>query len=142
MNAPDSQMAPELRRYAALDQRLLAAVRGIHILSTVAWPASLENRMIEAYGQGRFSLPVVSYHVPALAEARAELAAIEAAAVAAGADDPLGDYLRRTAESWQIAAQMLEAVGSAGVTAPSIALYGKPGDRIPGSQRSNLDAVR
>jgi uncharacterized protein (TIGR02421 family) len=67
---------------------------------------------------------------------------MEAAAAEAGAGDPLGEYLRRTAESWQTAAQMLEAAGTAGVTAPSIALYGKPGDRIPGSQRSNLDAAR
>jgi len=135
---------PSLQRYAALDQRLLAAVRGIHVLPTVAWPASLENRMIAAYGQGRYSLPEVAYQVPDLTEARAELAAIEAAAgeLDAGTDDPLGEYLRRTAESWQIAAQMLEAVGTAGVSAPSIALYGKPGDRIPGSQRSNLDAAR
>ena len=138
----NAAIAPELQRYAALDQRLLAAVRGIHILPTVAWPASLENRMIEAYGQGRFSLPAVSYQVPGLAAARTELAAIETAAVEVGAGDPLGEYLRRTAESWQVAAQMLEAVGTAGVTAPSIALYGKPDDRIPGSQRSNLDAAR
>ncbi|MEO7052962.1 MAG: flavohemoglobin expression-modulating QEGLA motif protein [Rhodanobacter sp.] len=135
---------PALQRYAGLDQRLLAAVRGIHVLHTVAWPASLENRMIEAYGQGRFSLPQVSYQVPDLVDARAELAAIEAAAGGsdAGDSDPLGDYLRRTAESWRIAAQMLEAVGTTGFTAPSIALYGKPDDRIPGSQRSNLDAAR
>lgn len=133
-----------LQRYAALDQRLLAAVRGIHILPTVAWPAPLENRMIEDYRRGRFSLPQVSYRVPDLAEARAELRAIEAAAI--GSDprdvDPLGDYLRRSAESWRLAAQMLEAVGTAGVTAPSIALYGKPDDLIPGSQASNLDAAR
>lgn len=135
---------PALKRYAELDQRLLAAVRGIHILSTVAWPASLESRMIEAYGQGRFSLPEVSCRVPDLTDARTELASIEVAVggVDAAEVDPLGDYLRRTAESWQIAAQMLEAVGTAGVTAPSIALYGKPSDRIPGSQRSNLDAAR
>jgi uncharacterized protein (TIGR02421 family) len=37
---------------------------------------------------------------------------------------------------------MLEAVGTAGVTAPSLALYGRPLDLIPGSQRSNLDAAR
>lgn len=135
---------PALQRYAGLDRRLLAAVRDIHILSTVAWPASLENRMIEAYGQGRFSLPAVSYRVPDLAEARAELAMIEAATTTADrADvDPMADYLRRTAESWRIAAEMLEVVGTTAVTAPSIALYGKPGDRIPGSQRSNLDAAR
>ena len=144
MSAPGKMVAPELQRYAALDQRLLGAVRGIHVLSTVAWPASLENRMIEAYDRGNFSLPTVHYNVPDLSDARAELAAIEAAA--GGSDptdiDPLGAYLRRSAESWRIAATMLESVGTAGVTEPSIALYGRPDDMIPGSQRSNLDAAR
>jgi uncharacterized protein (TIGR02421 family) len=137
-------IAPELQRYAALDQRLLAAVRGMRILATVAWPASLERRMIAAYSKGRFALPDVSYARPDFAVARVELAAIEAAA--GGSDpldiDPLGDYLRRTAESWRVAAEMLEAVGTAALTAPSIALYGRPADSIPGSQRSNLDAAR
>lgn len=143
MSAPAGIVPPELQRYAALDQRLLAAVRGIHILPTVAWPASLESRMIEAYSRGQFSLPEVSYARPDLSAARAELAGIEAAAGGDGADtDPLGDYLRRTAESWRIAAEMLESVGTAGFTAPSIALYGRPDDAIPGSQRSNLDAAR
>ncbi|QEE23610.1 DUF1704 domain-containing protein [Rhodanobacter glycinis] len=135
---------PALQRYADLDRRLLAAVRGIHILGAVAWPASLERRMIADYAQGRFALPEVNYRRPDLAAARAELAAIEREAGdgAAAPTDALGDYLRRTAESWRIAAEMLEAVGTGGVTAPSIALYGKPGDVIPGSHRSNLDAAR
>lgn len=144
MKAQEPATALALQRYAELDQRLLAAVRGIHILSTVSWPASLESRMIEAFSARRFSLPDVIYRVPDLTAARAELTAIEAAA--GGSDprdiDPLGDYLRRSAESWRIAAQMLEAVGTVGVTAPSIALYGRPGDLIPGSHHSNLDAAR
>jgi uncharacterized protein (TIGR02421 family) len=132
---------PDLQHCAALDQRLLAAVKGIHILPTVAWPASLENRMIADYAAGRFTLPEVSYQRPDLTAARAELAAIERETAALDGD-PLGDYLARTAESWRIAAEMLEAVGSDGVSAPSIVLYGRPGDAIPGSQRSNLDAAR
>jgi uncharacterized protein (TIGR02421 family) len=135
-----SLAAPDLQRYAALDQRLLAAVRGIHILPTVAWPASLEDRMIADYAKERFTLPEVSYQRPDLSAARVELSAIEQETAADG--DPLGDYLRRTAESWRIAAEMLEAVGTPEVTAPSIALYGRPGDPIPGSDRSNLDAAR
>lgn len=144
MRSADIRVAPELQRYADLDQRLLAAVRGIHILGTVGWPASLENRMIKEFGRGQFSLPKLHYNAPDLSEARAELAAIEAAAggVDAADADPLGDYLRRTAESWRVAAGMLEAVGTVAVTAPSIALYGRPDDMIPGSQRSNLDAAR
>jgi uncharacterized protein (TIGR02421 family) len=142
MNEASPAIPAELQHYAELDRRLLAAVRPIHILPTVAWPASLENRLIEAYGQGRFSLPEAQYQRPDLAATRAELAAIEAASGGDAADaDPIGVYLMRTAESWRIAAEMLEAVGTAGFTAPSIALYGRPGDPIPGSDRSNLDAA-
>ncbi|WP_199100782.1 flavohemoglobin expression-modulating QEGLA motif protein [Dyella sp. ASV21] len=139
MSTIDPGLSPELRRYAELDQRLLAAVRGIRILPTVAWPASLEDRMIAAYAKGQFTLPEVNYHAPDLSAERAELMVIEREA---GYDDPLGEYLSRTAESWRIAAEMLEAVGTSAVTAPSIVLYGRPGDLIPGSDRSNLDAAR
>ncbi len=138
MSAPAETIPAGLEPYAALDRRLLAAVRGIHILATVSWPASLEDRMIEEYGKGQYALPEVSYTAPDLSEVRRELEAIEREA---GDSDPLGDYLRRTAESWRIAAEMLEAVGTDGVTAPSIQLYGRPGDAIPGSDRSNIDAA-
>ena len=130
----------ELQHVAALDQRLLAAVKGIRILPTVAWPASLENRLIADFAAGRFALPDVQYQRPDHAVARAELDAIEDEALALGG--ALGEYLARTAESWRIAAEMLELVGTAQVTEPSILLYGRPGDTIPGSARSNLDAAR
>lgn len=135
-------LAPDRKHYAALDQRLLAATRAINILPTVTWPASLEQRMIAAYEKGDYALPQVSYVRPDLAGVRAELMAIEREAEVSLAGDPIGDYLCRTAASWRTATDMLEAVGSAGVTAPSIALYGRPGDAIPGSQKSNLDAAR
>ena len=139
MSTPSESVLAGLEHYAALDKRLLAAVRGINILATVSWPASLEDRMIEEYGRGQYTLPEIAYKRPDLSEARKELVAIEGEA---GDGDPLGEYLRRTAESWRIAAEMLEAVGTEGVTAPSIQLYGRPGDAIPGSDRSNLDAAR
>ena len=104
---------PERAHYAALDQRLLAATRAINILPTVAWPASLEQRMIAAYEKGDYALPQVQYLRPDLARARAELAAIEREAETVLAGDPIGDYLCRTASSWRIATEMLDAVGSA-----------------------------
>lgn len=140
MSTPaEKAIPPGLEAYAALDKRLLAAVKGINILSTVSWPASLEDRMIEAYSKGQYALPEVNYKKPDFSEVRKELAAIERET---GDGDPIRDYLRRTAESWRIAAEMLEAVGTEGVTAPSIQLYGKPGDVIHGSHYSNLDAAR
>lgn len=136
-----ADFAPELSQAAALDRRLLEAVRGIHVLASVAWPASLESRLIADYAGGRCTLPQVAYRRPDLAAARHELAAVAGAAMALD-DVPLRDYLVRTAESWGTAAQMLDAIGTAGVSAPSLALYGRPDDAIPGSTRSNLDAAR
>lgn len=132
-------LTPEMRRYAALDQRLLAAVRAIRILPTVSWPASVEERLIEEFGAGRLSLPDIRYRPPDLGGTRAELEAIEREVCE---DHPIADYLRRTAESWRVATEMLDAAGTDGVTVTSVALYGKPGDAIPGSNRSNLDAAR
>jgi uncharacterized protein (TIGR02421 family) len=140
MDVPAMVSSPELERFAVLDRRLLEAVRAIRILPTVGWPASLEERMITAYRVGRFSLPEIEYLRPDLSAARGELERIE---LEAGEDHPIAEYLRRTAQSWRVAATMLEAVGTDAVTEPSIQLYGRPGDGIPGSRkRSNLDAAK
>jgi uncharacterized protein (TIGR02421 family) len=135
----DAAAPRALRRCAALDKRLVEAVRGIRVLDTVAWPASVERRFLGDLQHGRETLPRVEYHAPDFSAQRAELDAIIAKADAA---HPLGAYLRRSAASWQTAARMLEAIGSNGVTAPSVELYGRPGDALPGGGQTNLDAAR
>ena len=131
--------AAAIRDCAALDKRLVEAVRGIRVLDTVSWPAAVERRFLDDLHHGRETLPRFEYHAPDFSAQRAELAAITSAADAA---HPLGAYLRRSAASWQTAARMLEAVGTDGVTTPSIELYGRPGDALPGGTQTNLDAAR
>lgn len=137
---PDTtaRLTPEQQHYAALDQRMLEAVRGIHILGAVAWPAAAQRRFLDDLQRGRERLPRINYAPPDLSAQRAELAAI-----ADGVDPayPLGAHLQRSARSWHTAARMLEAVGTQGVAAPSIELYGKPDDALPGSAQTNLDAA-
>ncbi|MBS0433061.1 MAG: DUF1704 domain-containing protein [Proteobacteria bacterium] len=130
---------PGCSRYAALDKRLIEAVRGVHVLGAVAWPASAERRFLENLARGREVLPKIEYARRDLSAQRAELEAIAAAADPA---HPLGDYIVRSARSWAVAASMLEAIGSRAVTALSIELYGRPGDPLPGSSRTNLDAAK
>ncbi|MCE5233515.1 MAG: flavohemoglobin expression-modulating QEGLA motif protein [Mizugakiibacter sp.] len=132
-------LSPALERHAALDRRLVAAVRRIRVLPTVAWPAAVERAFLERAQRGDMALPQVDYARPDLARERAEL---EAIAAAADPGHPAGVYLIRTATSWRIAAEMLEAVGTAAVTSHAIVLYGRPGDAIPGGDASNLDAAR
>ena len=133
------RLAAAIRDCAALDKRLVEAVRGIRVLDTVSWPAAVERRFLDDLHHGRETLPRFEYHAPDFSAQRAELAAITSAADAA---HPLGAYLRRSAASWQTAARMLEAVGTDGVTTPSIELYGRPGDALPGGTQTNLDAAR
>jgi uncharacterized protein (TIGR02421 family) len=127
------------RDCAALDRRLVEAVRGIRVLDTVAWPAAVERTFLDELHHGRETLPHFEYRTPDFSAQRAELAAI---AAAADAQHPLGAYLARSAASWQTAACMLEAVGTAGVVAPSVELYGRPGDALPGGGQTNLDAAK
>jgi uncharacterized protein (TIGR02421 family) len=130
---------PEIARHAVLDKRLVEAVRGIHVLGTVAWPARVERKFLENLASGREVLLKIEYARPDFSEQRAELDAIVEAADAA---HPLGAYLQRSARSWSVAAAMLEAIGTPTFTQCSIQLYGKPGDALPGGSHTNLDAAK
>jgi uncharacterized protein (TIGR02421 family) len=126
-------------RYADVDKRLVKAVRDIRVLDMVAWPAAVERRFLDDLQRGRETLPRFEYRAPDFSAQRVELGAI---ASKADVSHPLGAYLQRSAASWQTAARMLEAIGTDGVTAPSVELYGKPGDALPGGGQTNLDAAR
>jgi uncharacterized protein (TIGR02421 family) len=128
-----------LSRFTELDRRLVAAVKGIRLLSSVSWPASVQSRFLENWRAGRVALPQVDYPAMDYSRAREEL---ESILVQADPAHPVGDYLRRTAQSWQIATELLEAVGTPAITEHSIRLFGCPGDRLPGGNVSNIDAAK
>jgi uncharacterized protein (TIGR02421 family) len=133
----DSQAA--LTRFAELDRRLVAAVKPIKLLASVSWPANVQTSFLELWRAGRPQLPKVEYAATDFSRTREEL---EDIFLKADAQHPVGDYLRRTAQSWQIATELLDAVGTAEVTQHSIRLFGRPGDRLPGGTVSNIDAAK
>jgi uncharacterized protein (TIGR02421 family) len=128
-----------LAHHTELDRRLVAAVKGIRLLGSVSWPASAQQAFLDNWHNGNPVLPIVDYARPGYAAARAE---IESIRDAADAQHPVGDYIRRNAESWRIATELLDAVGTPALTTHSIQLFGRPGSRVPGSELSNLDAAR
>jgi len=128
-----------LAHHAALDARLVAAVRGIRLLDTLSWPASAQETFLSAWRIGRIHLPDVRYPRFDHAAIRAEL---EAIATAADPDHPLGRYVQRTAESWRIATRLLDAAGTHKITAYATRLYGRPVEMLPGDGPTNLDAAR
>ncbi|HAI59032.1 MAG TPA: flavohemoglobin expression-modulating QEGLA motif protein [Xanthomonadaceae bacterium] len=133
-------MAPRAAydRWAQLDARLVRASRRLRLLQAVSWTSPVQREFLERWRRGVRRLPEPDYLPEDHTEVRAELRAI---AQACDRDDPLGLYLRRTAESWHTAALLLEGVGTAAVTEHSIRLFGRPGDPLPGGTVSGIDAA-
>jgi hypothetical protein len=84
-------------------------------------------------------LPKVDYPRLDFSEERRALAAI-----AADCDDshPLGHYVRQSAQSWDLAAQLLEGLGTAAVDTCSVQLFGAPEQPLPGNGPSTREAAR
>ena len=129
----------DIAHHAALDARLVAAVRGIRLLQALSWPAHVEETFLAAWKIGRIHLPQVDYPREDFGAVRAELEAVSAEA---DADHPLGRYLIATAESWRIATRLLDVAGSHRLTAYSTRLYGRPVEMLPGDGPTNLEAAR
>ena len=128
-----------LQHHAALDARLVAAVRGIRLLESVSWPAQAQEDFLAAWKIGRIHLPKIEYPRGDYGAIRTELEAVDQAA---DPDDPLGRYLLLTSESWRITTRLLDAVGTHRVTAYSTRLFGRPMEALPGDGPTHLDAAR
>ena len=125
--------------YSELDQRLVAATRGIRLLQQVSWPASVEMDFVAAWKAGTARLPVIEYPRTDFHETREALMGI---VLAAEPGHPLGDYIRRTALSWRVATELLDAIGTPAISEHSARLFGRPSDRVPGASLTNVDAAR
>ncbi len=128
-----------LTHHAALDARLVAAVRPIRMLEAVSWPAQAQESFLAAWRVGHLTMPRIAYPRFDFHEVRRELDAVHRAA---DPDHPLGHYLQQTSESWRIATRLLDVLGSHRVTAYSTRLFGRPVEMLPGNGPTNLEAAR
>lgn len=139
MDAPaDADLLAEV---TALDARLVAAGRNLRLLASISWPRQVQTSFLERWAQGVHRLPEIHYAAPDHAAERAEFEAVARRAGELG-EHPLAQYVARTAEALATEAALLDAVGTAAVTDHAIRLFGRPGDALPGSELSNLDAAR
>ena len=132
--------AQVLAHYAALDQRLVAAVKGIRLLEAVSWPMRAQSDFLDSWRRGAPVMPKIRYEPQDYAPVRAELDAVDAEL---DPTHPIGRYLHLTCGSWRTATLLLEAAGTPAVTDYSITLFGRPASRLPGEDSpTNLEAAR
>ena len=129
----------DIARHAALDARLVRAVRGNKLLSLASWPATVQVEFLARWRSGRTALPQVEYPKLDFTEARREMAAIVSEADPA---HPLGAYLCDSVASWNRAARLLESLGTAQACAESVALFGRPDEPLPGDGPTTREAAR
>jgi len=134
-----SALDADLLHHAALDARLVAAARGIRLLGLASWPSSLQAPFLDSIARGAPALPQVDYPRLDFAEQRRELAAI---AAEADPQHPLGHYVRSSAHSWDLAAALLESLGTPAAGDYSAQLFGRPDDPMPGQGPTTREAAR
>jgi uncharacterized protein (TIGR02421 family) len=132
-------LAPDIAHHAALDQRLVQAARGIKLLSMVSWPMEVQQGFLAQWQRGGAVLPQYQYPKHDFSQTRRDLDAIIAEA---DPRHPLGRYLCESAQSWSIAAELLESLGTPAVTAHSVRLFGRPDEPLPGNGPTTREAAR
>ena len=131
-------MDVHVEHHAELDARMCEAVKPIRLMTDVSWPAVVRDRFLDQWHRGQAELPHVDYPKRDFSAVHAELQSIHDAA---DGQHPLGEYIRRTVVSYQVAADLLQSLGRPDMFWHSMRLFGRPGDRLPGSELSNLDAA-
>lgn len=136
---PSATLDREVAHHAALDARLVEAVGDIRLLALASWPATVQAPFLDSVARGQPRLPQVDYpQLDFSAERRVLAGIIEAC----DAGHPLGRYVQQSAHSWDVAAQLLEGLGTRRVDDCSVQLFGSPEQPLPGNGPSTRDAAR
>jgi len=131
-------MDRDLARAAELDRRVADVGASVRVLGHLTWSPEVGERFLASWARGAPELPVVE---PIPANHRRRIEQLDSIMPACDLDHPVGAYVQRTAASYRDASHMMEAIGTPDFTRWSIALYGQPSDRIPGTDLTNLDAA-
>ncbi len=138
-NAVVSCMTSLLKdRLPDLDAQLLGLAKPIQVLKHLNWPDCVEQSFLANWRAGLPKLPTVETRVP---DWRGEIAALDAFVDHCGGDDPILQFLRRTASSYAQAARMLMAAGTQEFAERSILLYGRPDDIYATQSFTGVDAA-
>lgn len=125
-------------RSTVLNDRCVKAARGVRVLSSLSWPEGTVQAFLDGWRRGRPTLPEVP---PLDRDLEATRDALAAVARDADRGDPVEAHIARTAESYALAAEMLQHAGNSGFTDRSVALYGSPRQRLAGSTLTHHEAA-
>ncbi|MCI0400349.1 MAG: flavohemoglobin expression-modulating QEGLA motif protein [Gammaproteobacteria bacterium] len=128
-----------LKYIAELDRALIDAAKPIKVLQHLHWSAHLADEFLTGWRAGRPKLPAVELQPSSYAQ---EVTALTEIQKRCDRQDPLQDFLAKTAGSYADAARMLENIGRPDFTKYSIKLYGAPDAPWRTQAITGVDAAR
>jgi uncharacterized protein (TIGR02421 family) len=128
----------ELIQFTSLDARLVSAAAKIKVLSSLAWPQETCDIFLSQWKNGNPAVPRVDYSPVDHREAVIELGSVMKAC---DRSHPIANYIYVTAESYVHAALLLSRRGTAAFTESSMAIYGKPKDKMVHTEFNHLEAA-
>lgn len=130
-----------LDKHIELDHAIVDAAKGIKVLSRLSWPAETMSSFLGDWERGNPRLPKVDYPGADDLDAPARSLA-RSAKTLENFDDPIADYLRKTANSYLLLCELLSNVGTKAMVDASRSLYGSPDDPLSDGKVSNLEAAK
>lgn len=128
-----------------LDEKLIAINKEVFelssqvkILGPLGWPQSAEDRFLDGWKKGKVDLPEIKYKKVDYADV---ISGLDNCIKKIPGQSPAEIITLRSAQSALQAARMIESVGTRDFMKYSIEIYGKPGDLMPGTQVTNIDAA-
>ena len=122
--------------FAQQDAQLVAAAKGIKILSELSWPNEVGEGFLAAWRRGDPTLP----SPPPVEVGPLDTETFARLATPAG-DDPMARFIARTAASYLQAARLLQASGTPEFRRLSLEIYGGPRDRVLPGGMTSLEAA-
>lgn len=121
-------------QFAEFDKQLVAASKGIKVLSTLGWDEKIGQEFLDSWSKKQPKMPKIIFPKFDYTDQKAALQKI---IKTTSEDHPVGGYIVETARSYHVAAQMLEGLGTPAFHECSEILYGRPDEKL--GRVSNLD---
>ena len=121
-----------------ISKKLFELSSKIKLLEAISWPQSAEREFIEGWHRGRVVFPQISYRQYDYQDLIAELNKIITRLSEVSPEQAL---LRRTALSCLQSALLVEAIGTPSFGELSLQIFGRPGDRMPGTHLTSVEAA-
>ncbi|MDP2203944.1 MAG: flavohemoglobin expression-modulating QEGLA motif protein [Methylicorpusculum sp.] len=106
-----------------MDEAVIAAAKGIKVLSSLAWPVEAEDKFLNDWRKGKANLPKINIQAPDLT---ANVETLDAVTKSCDLSDPVEKFLGETARCYANAGNMIMNVGTPEFTRYSMKIYGRP----------------